>query len=278
MALVTFSKIAVAYNNLVNPSTVSSVTQVNIPVVEGGFPLSNLEYEDPWTMLRTASVTVTWDIIHTFTSSVGPMVLGIINHNLWSTGHSTVNVRYFSGSWVSIGTISLASDSDIIIPWDNVVSSTQWKFTSSAPGNPNFYIGSVFYGSYRQFDRNPMPAGIRQTVESNIITETSAGGARHVSFGSKRRVASYEIAWDRTTIADRNFFQQLPTITDPTYLQSALIGIYPPEHGDLVSATDGGSPLFFGYISSIDDSPRGPGMHLTGQPARYDMVVHLMGA
>lgn len=267
----------IAYGNLVRPASVTSVTSAEITVTLGGFPLANLEVEDPWTMMKTSTVTGTWSIVHTFGSAVNPNVIGILNHNLLSTGHSSVSIAYFSGTWQTIGTYNLNNDSDVIAAWDDVGSHTQWRFTSSAPGNPNFQIGSVFYGYQKVLATNPAASGITQSRSSGVIVERSAGGARHVSFGSDRRSSDMRLSWSRATIADRNFFEQLPTVTD-NLTRSALVGILSPEHADIASAVDGGAPLFWGYVEEVNDSPRGPGSHLTGQPARYDMVVTLKGA
>ena len=272
MALKTYNQtMAMARGNYVNPPAVSSVTTSGISAFEYGFAASNLEYEDPWTMMKTASISGQPIITHTFASSIGPTVLGLLNHNFYSAGYSSVAVEYWTGSsWSTIGTITLAStDSDLIIPWDNSFSTTQmrWKLNAAAG---NFFIGSVFYGLILPFDSNPTASGVTQVRRSPIVIEQSAGGSRHVSFGATRRTSDMTLIWERGTSTDRGTFEQL------NYKE--LVGFVTPEHGDAVQTVAIGDPIFWGYVEEIVASPRGPGMHLTGQPATYDFTVFLSGA
>jgi len=270
LTLETFSKIAIAYSNRVSPANVTAVTTSGISAFLGGFPASNLEYPDPWTMMKTASISGEPIIQHTFAFSITPRVLGLINHNLFVAGYTTVQVEYFNGTiWVNLGTVTLPStDQDLLIPWTENVSATQWRWRlGSAQGN--FFMGSVFYGIRRTFDVQAASRGVTQSRRTPLVIEQSAGGARHVSFGADRRTSDMQLTWNRGSIDDRSFFEQIN--------HDELIGIVSPEHGDAAQVPSG-SPIFWGYVESVDDSPRGPGMHLTAQKATYDFTVSLRGA
>ena len=93
MAVQTFSRLAVAYGNYVTPAAVANVVTGGITTFLAGFPASNLEWEDPWVLMKTASLTGTVTIEHEFGSSVTPNVCGILNHNLGSSGYTSISVQ-----------------------------------------------------------------------------------------------------------------------------------------------------------------------------------------
>ena len=81
MANESYSRMVVAHSNQVTPSGVTAVV-ISGFTTQTGFGAGNLEYEDPWTIMRTATVTTEPIIEHQFASSIRNRILGIINNYL----------------------------------------------------------------------------------------------------------------------------------------------------------------------------------------------------
>jgi hypothetical protein len=278
MTLSTFTNIAIARSNLVNPTDVGGITTGNISGFVTGFPASNLEYEDPWTMMKTNGVTSPVTIETDFSplaASPVPRVVGIINHNLSTAGWTTVMPQRWNGSsWDDLNTlaINIVGDQDMLIVWDSVSASDEWRINLVGSGVSDFYLGSLFWGSVETLATNPIDGGGIQTRTVPLVVERSAGGAKHVSFGAQRRSATLEISFVRAAQGDVAKWQQ--------YGYYDLIGILPPEHGDWGSGITlaSGEP-FWGYVVDRTFAASGPGQYATaGTQAVYDYTVFLEGA
>ena len=270
MAVQTYSKVAVAFGNAVSPAGVTAVVTSGISAFLSGFPASNLEWEDPWILMKTASIIGQPIVEHQFATAVTPTVLGILNHNLGTAGYVSIAVERWNGvTWDAMATMTITEtgDSDVWISWTAAASATRWRFRLGTGAAGNFYIGSVFYGVVHVCESNP--AIMNQNRKTPITVETASGGARYTSFGADVRPGFSEIAWQRTTITEADFWRQLP--------KYSLLGILTPEHGD-ASTIILGQEVFFGYLASRSITPRGPGGQLTTSPARYDMTLTLEGA
>lgn len=269
MAVQTFTKTALAYGNYVNPTAVANVVTGGITGFVSGFPASNLEWEDPWVLMKAASVSGTVTIEHEFGSSVTPNVCGILNHNLGSSGYTNISVQRYNGATfdtMATMTITSTGDSDVWIAWTAASAQTKWRINLGT-ATTGFYIGSIFYGITRVCETNPLV--MNQNRQTPITVETASGGARYVAFGAAVRPAFAELTWNRTTITEADLWRQLPNY--------ALLGILTPEHSDATTIILG-QEVFWGYLASRAITPRGPGGQLTAHPAKYDMTITLEGA
>lgn len=275
MTLVTLNKTGVAYDNFVNPTDVTSMVTADITGFVSGFPVANLEYQDPWTMAKTAGTSTSPSIEHRFSGAVPVEAIGIINHNLGEALYTQVEVESWTspaGPYVqqALYNIPTTVDNDIIIPITQV-SSERWRLTFTT-GGFDFYIGSIFYGRLKTLETNPINDGFVQSRSTSATFEESAGGATHATFGATKRSSILDITWRRADMAMITWFNGRPN--------DELLGFIGPEQGDMDDNTNryDGANLFWGY--KVDDvtSPVGPGQMATSQKATYNYTMHLRGA
>jgi len=231
-------------------------------------------------MLKTATVTADPTIEFNFSGSVAPTVLGIINHNLHHddirTGKYTdFDIEHWNGSsYDIIGTGEFNGNRDIFVAWTSESPQTKWRITFNRAVVPglNFQIGNIFWGNWRTLLTNPTNNGviIRRTIP--LVVEESAGGAKHVAHGAKKRSGTLEATFRRADIDDVGWWGTLH--------EDELLGILGPEVGDYMGAvaTPVGDGIFWGYFNDITSSASGPGQSATSQEAKYDYTVFVEGS
>lgn len=273
MAVKTYTTMAIARGNKTTPGDVTSLSSSGITAFLSGFPLGNLEYgDDPWTVMKTASVTggeIT--IAFTFAATQSHRVLGILNHNLGEAQYTSVAVDYWTGSvWTQTASMTHSldgPDTPLWVSWDNAVTSTQWRFrigTSTTGGN--FFLGGIFWGIVETLTRSP--AIMNQRLTETMIVETAAGGSKHVAFGANVRHAVYEISFSRLPGADAEVLRK--------FKKQELLGLLTPEHSD-ATATIQGQEVFWGYVLDRNVTPRAPGRS-TDNTWHYDITLEMEGA
>ncbi len=281
MTLRTFNKMLVVTDNLVNPTDVTSVVDTGITAFVPGFPLSNLKYQGPWTMMKTDGVVGDPTIEFNFGSDVGPTVLGIINHNLGRDNdnpikYGSIDIEHWDGvsAYVSIGNVLINGNRDILIVWNAAVPRDQWRITINAvAASHDFFIGSMFWGTgTREMLTNPINGGLVQTRVIPVITEESSGGAKHVSFGAKKRSGTAELTVRRGDRDDLGYWANIN--------EDELIGILGPEMSDYMqgSFTPVGDGIFWGYLVDNTFAAHGPGQSTSSQTAVYDYSLFFDGA
>ena len=265
------TRMGIAYQNKVAIPGPTSFSSTGITTTVPGFSGTNLLYEDPWLLLKTASVSGTVTVALTFASAQTVSVYGIINHNLRSAGYTSVTFEHWTGTaWTAdISGVSMSSDTDVLVPNNSNISATQFRFNlGTASGN--FFVGSFFLGIIVQMSRNPDAAGVLQTRAAPMLIEESAGGARHIIKGAPKRTGRMELTWQRAIPIDIETVKQMD--------EYSLVGIISPEQADTMTQPVG-HEVFYGYVTSNTTSPRGPGSTLTGTAsARYDWTLELEGA
>lgn len=269
MAAETYDRMTIAYGNVVKPANITSLTPGGISGFQTGFPADNLEYEDPWTMMKTNGISGAPTFYYQFTGSFYPRVLGILNHNLKSAGYATVAIAHYTASYMTVATRTIESDDDIWVGWTDSVPATLWRIQLNATAN-DFQIGSIFLGSRNVMTRNPSKAMVQQTRKTDMTVERSAGGAKLFNWGSAKRDASMTLSWERADMTDVLWFRQRS--------RDELLGVLPPEYFDVGEGVWPGQEPFWGYVDNRGMKPRGPGGINTGQQARYQFVVNLEGA
>ena len=279
MTLKTYGKMMVATSNLVNATDVSSVLTTGVTAAVAGFPASNLEYPDAWTMFKTNGVTGDPTIEFNFGSSVAPTVLGIINHNLGRDDsnpikYGDIDVEHWNGiSYDIIGNVNINGNRDILIAWNAESAQTKWRITINTVSGGDFQIGSIFWGTgQREMTTNPINGGVVHTRTIPVITEESSGGAKHISFGAEKRSGTLEVVVRRGNRDDLGFWQSLST--------KELVGVLGPEISDYMQGSYDpvGDGIFWGYVVDNTFSPHGPGQSTSPQTAVYNYNVFLDGA
>lgn len=270
MATQIYTRMALAYGNVVKPELIDTLTPGGISGFESGFPADALEYEDPWTMCKTNGISGTPTFYYDFLAAPNARVLGVLNHSLFSSGYTQVQVWYFTAGYLSVGTKLIESDDDLWFGWDTVTSATLWKIEFTPSAN-DFYIGSIFMGPVPyQTLRNPSARGIQQTRKTDMTVERASGGAKLFNWGAAKRDATMSLSWERAEMSDVLWFRQRA--------RDELIGVYSPEYADVGQYVNQGQEVFWGYVNNRGMKPRGPGASYTGQQARYEFVVNLEGA
>ena len=272
MANETYARMTIAHSNKVNPTDVTAIVTSGL-TTQTGFPASNLEFEDPWTIMKTATITPGPSvpiIEHQFAASQSFRIAGVINHNLRTAGYISVDFEYWTGSaWSLLGFTNVRpDDGDLLAGWTNVVSSTRWRIKLPTAAS-NFFIGSIFWGARTVLEQNPTAAGVIQTREAPFLVEQSAGGAKHVTSGANKRSGILEATWSRGMPDDVKFFAELG--------KYELLGVLSPEYADFGSSGSFGHEIFWGYVVNRVMSPRGPG-NSTDLNYKYDMTLSMEGA
>ena len=267
MGFVTPSKIAIGYGNL-TPGSTASIAGCT---AQAGFPASNLEYEDPWTLFKTGTITGTPTLTIDVGSTKTINCVGLLNHNLSEAGYTSVEVRWWDGSWGSHGTFSL--DTDILGNGDDdifVATATQTgskaeiKLTPASQGN--FFLGSIFWGEYLELGINPLDGLFTMDQASNISFESSSGGAKHMSIGNNKKSISLNAVFSRIGSNDVDVFRRFD--------RGSMIGILPPEQAADAPDAPRGTPHFWGYITNMRTAPRST---LTAEH-KYDLILDAEGA
>ena len=258
--------------NFISPSLIDSISTSNMTFAAGGGK-DNLEYEDPWLVMSTASITGAPQIEIVFVGSHTFNVFGFVNH-YGLNGSVFTLASHDGGGWNDIGTFGVHSDdpqSDVLVYFDDVTEDdggqSRLRVTwNSDPGIENLQIGTLFWGQGIEPTQNP-DAGVTVKISDvPVLVEEAAGGARHTIFGADKEGLSEQLVFSRLPWDDLNKIRQLP--------RQHMIGVLPMEQGPAGIGAFG-MPHFFGTIRSIKASPQ------TGESTidyRYDALVDMIGA
>jgi len=254
VAYETQSKMVIGYDNKVTPENLSSVSCS--VTANSSFPDDNLEYEDPWRMMKvTTTPGSDPDITFTFSSSQTFTCWGLVNHNIITQGYQSINLQYEDSGWNDVGTgislLSRTTDTNFLLRFGSQ-SSTQWRIQMTGPGTkPTFYIGSVFMGTAYTVPRNPIDGLMNTRIGYRNTFVDAAGGARYVAQSAYKAEETIEATFERATQSQT----QKMTEDIAANNQGKMIALVGPDQ--VFQSMPGTHGHFYGYARDIVVAPRG---------------------
>lgn len=272
MAYLSRNRMSVLNNNFVFTVATPTWTDDGITSFSPGLTLANLNVDDTHTKVQTISVSSPNPrIIADFGFGVLCDSFGIVNHDLFTTSHTTLTVSHaaaIGGPWTDVGAaIVLASDADLAFTFVGATD-RYWSVIVAGTTN-NFALGYLYFGDSYELSSNPQDAQMIQTRTSNQVYVESGGAAIHVIKRRNYRRVDAEISWVRQPAADTDMLRVIPDGT--------IVGIISPEYAQKSEDSPLGQEVFFGFIDRMSTSPRTVGSILTSSH-KYDTTLTMRGA
>jgi hypothetical protein len=269
----------IAYDNVVVPELVTSITTTNITTLTG-YPADNLKYADPKREMRVTDTPSADRIIRFDLASIQTVgCIGFLYHNLQSAGYETIRVESSldGTNWTNVGSGDIGiqmttHDQAFVVRFDPITTASRFRVNIKKPSGgsrPAFFLGMVFLGKTLEVSKNPTDAQINRIDDFLIETEVTAGGDRYIAPGSYLPASEAEYSWSRLLQGE----WQIIRYQIGERNKRKIIAVVPPEMTGW--STPLGNDHFFGYVQNAVSSAT------SGYAAaqhRYDCTLRLIGA
>lgn len=241
------------YGNLITPDVVTQ-TALDGASALSGFPVGNLEYDDPWLMLKTATPSSQPYIRLDLGSGRTFNCIGLVNHNLvngW-TGFGLDAGASFTGAWTPCDTDATwatgLGDPNVLFRITTTQVGVRYIRLRPVKASawPAFQLGMIFLGTLYEVAQNPVDRGFVHTTDALFSTRRAAGGALY-------SLSAPDVRPERVQID----FRKMPNTQVALLEQQTvgkIVGVIPP--GGAASVLPNGKPHFFGRMRPFTASDR----------------------
>lgn len=251
--MLTTTRMRIGYGNLITPDVVTQIALDNATALSG-FPVGNLEYDDPWLMLKTGTPTAAPYIRLDLGSGRTFRSIGLVNHNLidqW-TGFGLDVASSFTGTWTPAGADATwatgLGNPNVLFTLDSQQVGVRYirlRFTKASAW-PAFQLGMIFLGLHYEVAQNPVDRGFAHTTSALFSSRRAAGGARYELVAPDVRPERAQIDFKKMPNAQVTLLEQ--------YCVGKTCGYVPP--GGAASVLPNGKPHFFGKLNPFTAADR----------------------